>query len=81
MSIYLKVLVFSFFIISCTSQNEKVQKMDIVPNRDLENWNFKSQRVEIAPEHYIVEGILFENSPTLALEGDGKFYSNGAWFK
>jgi predicted amidohydrolase len=81
MSLYLKILVFSFLIIRCTTNNEEVQKPDIVSNNDLKNWNFKSQREEIEPKHFIDENIIFENSPTLALAGDGKFFSNGQWFK
>ncbi|MFC2124209.1 carbon-nitrogen hydrolase family protein [Bacteroidota bacterium] len=81
MSLTKKILVISLFLFSCTLKNEEGQKPEGVPNSDLENWVFETQREEIAPNHFIDKSILFENSPTLALAGDGKSYSNGQWFK
>ena len=43
------------------------------------DWQFQSQREEIAPAYWIEEDILFEGQPTLALSGDGKAYANGSW--
>ena len=68
-------------MISCSTKNTEVKQSSTLPKEDLMGWAFESQRDEIAPDHFIDENILFENSPTLAMEGDGKSYANGQWFK
>lgn len=47
---------------------------------DQDNWQFTSQRKEIAPDFYVSREILFESEPTLAIYGAGKTYANGQWF-
>jgi predicted amidohydrolase len=43
------------------------------------NWEFYSQRADIAPVHWVDGDIVFKNQPTLALAGEGKAYINGSW--
>jgi len=45
------------------------------------DWQFQSQREEIAPAHWIDNKIQYNSEPTLALAGDGKEYANGSWTK
>ena len=42
-------------------------------------WQFKAQRKEIAPTHWVDDEVIYEGKATLALAGDGKAYANGNW--
>ncbi len=42
-------------------------------------WQFKAQREEIAPTHWVDDEVKYEGKATLALAGDGKAYANGNW--
>ena len=42
-------------------------------------WQFKAQREEIAPTHWVDDDVLYEEKATLALSGDGKAYARGNW--
>ncbi len=42
-------------------------------------WQFSSQREEIAPTHWVDDQVRFEGKATLAISGDGKAYANGCW--
>ena len=44
-------------------------------------WHFYAQRPEIAPKYWIDKKVKFNKNHTLALAGDGQFYSNGCWTK
>jgi len=44
-------------------------------------WQFASQRPEIAPEHALDNRVKFDNQPTLMLKGAGKHYAAGHWYK
>src|ERR1051326_244605 len=43
-------------------------------------WNFESQRKEIAPKWYIDSNITYKGQATLAIEGAKKDYANGDWY-
>ncbi len=43
------------------------------------SWQFNAQRPEITPAHWVDQQVLYEGKPTLAMSGDGKFYTNGKW--
>lgn len=50
---------------------------------DLSNpdrWQYFSQRSELNAKASIYKSILYDNKPTLALEGNGKESVNGCWF-
>ncbi|MBT3382663.1 MAG: carbon-nitrogen hydrolase family protein [Prolixibacteraceae bacterium] len=51
------------------------------PAKLITDWQFQSQREEIAPEHWIESEIQFNGEQTLALAGNGKMYANGSWTK
>jgi predicted amidohydrolase len=44
-------------------------------------WKFDCQRPEIAPVSYPDSDVMFEGKPTLALEGGGKDFAAGHWYK
>jgi len=44
-------------------------------------WNFESQRKEIAPKWYIDSSTTYKGQPTLAIAGAGKEYANGHWYR
>lgn len=44
-------------------------------------WSFESQRKEIAPKWYIDSSTTYKGQPTLAVEGSGKEYANGHWYR
>jgi len=61
------------FLTKCSnSQKPANQKLD---------WQFQSQREEIAPEYWVEENIRYDGEPTLALAGNGKVHANGSWTK
>ena len=43
------------------------------------DWEFYSQRAEIAPYHWVDGEMSYEGKSTLALSGQGKSYANGSW--
>ncbi len=45
------------------------------------DWKFESQREAIAPARYIDDTTFFRNRQTLVLQGGGKEFSNGHWYK
>jgi hypothetical protein len=44
-------------------------------------WKFESQRKAIAPVSYVDNKISFLGSQTLVVEGGGKAYADGHWYK
>lgn len=46
-----------------------------------EEWQFESQREEIAPVYFINNDLIFRGRPTLTLSGNNKEHANGCWFK
>ncbi|MCB0666520.1 MAG: carbon-nitrogen hydrolase family protein [Saprospiraceae bacterium] len=51
-----------------------------VNGQHLEHWNFRSQRAEIEPQHWIEQDFRHEGQPTLVIAGDKEGLDNGSWF-
>ncbi len=47
----------------------------------VETWKFERQRSALDPVYFLDKEILYEGEETLALQGGGKFYSDGRWTK
>jgi predicted amidohydrolase len=43
------------------------------------DWEFHTQRTEIAPRHWVEDKVKYQGNQTLALSGDGKRYASGSW--
>lgn len=67
------LLLFMSFLLSmnfpCASQDNSTE------------WKFESQRKEIAPIYSIDKKNIFRDEPTLMLQGGGKEYADGHWYK
>lgn len=68
------MVVFAAFLIlnsNCVpGNNEKNLETD---------WEFYSQRTELAPNHWVESDVNYKGNPTLALSGNGKKYASGSW--
>jgi len=68
-----------FFVVSIILfTNCSNQQKPAILNTD---WQFQSQREEIAPEHWIESDFQYNAEQTLALAGNGKVHANGSWTK
>ena len=45
------------------------------------DWQFRSQRPEIAPDHSVDHHVTFAGQPTYTLQGGGKAHAAGYWHK
>ena len=45
------------------------------------DWQFESQRQEIAPVASVDKNQLFEGKPTMVLQGGGKDHAAGYWYR
>ena len=43
------------------------------------DWEFYTQRIELAPNHWVESNVTYKGNPTLALSGHGKRYASGSW--
>lgn len=51
-----------------------------VNGQHLDHWNFRSQRAEIEPQHWIEQDFMYEGQPTLVIAGDKRGLDNGSWY-
>jgi predicted amidohydrolase len=72
-TVFLQAAIFGILLLlSACSGNESTESNHT-------NWQFYSQRSEIAPAHKVDIDVKYQEMPTLALSGDGKDYTNGSW--
>jgi len=73
-SLFCRFFIIAFLICPIFSNTSVAQQ------QVFSQWNFESQRKEIAPVSFIDKKVLFNNAPTLALLGGGKKYADGHWY-
>lgn len=66
-----------FFVFACCVITQGVYGQE----KPGEDWQFMSARDEITPKYWIDTGVQYDHSPTLAVAGDGKAYSDGSWIR